>query len=226
MKAVLFDLDGTLVDSSEGITKCVQYALARFGIDEPDRERLTPFIGPPLSESFMKYYGFSREQALTAVSVYRERYQTIGIYECSLYPGVRECLRRLREQGLRIGMASSKPEASCRIILDHFGILELFDDVVGATMDGSIGTKEEVLREVMRRWPGLSADELCLVGDTSYDVEGAGLVGISCVAVSYGFGDVGQMRDLGAVAVCPDMRSLPSVIGELARTNVQSMECI
>lgn len=216
MRAVLFDMDGTLVDSSEGITKSVQYALKHCGIDEPDRRKLTPFIGPPLSESFRNYYGFSKEQALCAVTVYRERYNRVGIFECGLYPGTEACIRTLKSRGYRIGVASSKPEASCRRILEHFGILALFDDVTGATFDAKIETKEEVLREVLRRWPELSAEELCLVGDTIYDVEGARQVGMPCIAVSFGFGDVEEMRAANAAAVCPDMLSLPSVIEAVA----------
>lgn len=215
MRAILFDLDGTLVDSSEGITKSVRYALLHFGIEEPDTEKLKAFIGPPLSDSFMKYYGFSAGQAGRAVEVYRERYQETGIYECRLYPGVEECIRALKGQGIKVGMASSKPEISCRRILEHFGILEFFDDVAGATMDGRISAKSQVLREVLRRWPDMKKEELCLIGDTIFDVEGAKEVGVPCVAVSFGFGDVDEMRAAGAVAVCDDMRELPSVLAVL-----------
>lgn len=130
MNTILFDLDGTLIDSSEGIIKCVLYTLDFYGIKEPDTAKLYRFIGPPLSESFERYYGFSHEKAYEAVQKYRERYNTTGIFECKLYPGVEKCIRTLKEQGYRIGMASSKPEVSCKRILEHFGILPLFDDVV------------------------------------------------------------------------------------------------
>ena len=148
MKAILFDLDGTLIDSSEGITKSAQYALAHYGIEETDLKKLYFFIGPPLSVTFQTHYGFSEKKAYEAVQVYRERYNKIGIFECSLFPGVETCIRKLKESGYMIGMASSKPEESCKRILDHFGILDLFDDVVGATFDGRIDKKEEVLNEV------------------------------------------------------------------------------
>ena len=127
MKAILFDLDGTLIDSSEGITKSAQYALSHFGIDEPDRNSLFFFIGPPLINTFMEHYGFTKERALEAVEKYRERYNKIGIFECSLFPGVRECIEALKAAGYRIGLASSKPEKSCERILEHFGILDMFD---------------------------------------------------------------------------------------------------
>ena len=191
MKAILFDLDGTLIDSSEGITKSTQYALAHYGIEENDLSKFYKFIGPPLSASFQKYYGFSEEKAYEAVTVYRERYNRIGLFECSLYPGVRECIETLKAKGYLIGMASSKPEDSCRRILDHFGILELFDDVVGAK------------------------NEMCLIGDTMFDVEGANKVGIRSVAVTFGFGNVDEMVAAGAVAVCDDMAKLPEIIESL-----------
>ena len=215
MKAILFDLDGTLIDSSEGITKSTQYALAHYGIIENDLSKFYKFIGPPLVASFKKYYDFSEEQAVEAVAVYRERYNKIGLFECSLYPGVRECIEKLKAQGYLIGMASSKPEVSCRRILEHFGILELFDDVVGATFDGRIDTKEEVLNEVMRRWSDVPKDEMCLIGDTMFDVEGANQVGIRTVAVTFGFGNVQKMVEAGAVAVCDDMEKLPDIVAAL-----------
>ena len=215
MKAILFDLDGTLIDSSEGITKSTQYALAHYGIIENDLSKFYKFIGPPLVASFKKYYDFPEEQAVEAVAVYRERYNKIGLFECSLYPGVRECIEKLKAQGYLIGMASSKPEVSCRRILEHFGILELFDDVVGATFDGRIDTKEEVLNEVMHRWRDVPKDEMCLIGDTMFDVEGANQVGIRTVAVNFGFGNVQEMVEAGAVAVCDDMEELPEIVAGL-----------
>jgi phosphoglycolate phosphatase len=215
MKAVLFDLDGTLIDSSEGIIKSAQYALTHFGIEETDMQNLMSFIGPPLMYSFKNRYGFSEEKAREAVGVYRQRYNKIGIFECSLYPGVRECIEQLKKMGYLIGMASSKPEESCRRILEHFDLLDLFDDVVGATPDGRIDTKEEVLSEVMRRWHEIPRKEMCLIGDTIFDVEGANQKEIPCICVSYGFGDVEEMLAAGAIKICDSMSELPQTIGEL-----------
>lgn len=215
MKAVLFDLDGTLVDSREGITKSVQYALKKYGIEVENLESLYPFIGPPLIDSFQRYYGFSKEQAAEACAVYRERYAPIGILECSLFPGVEECIRRLKGEGYLIGLASSKPEVFCQKILEHFGLREFFDVVVGATLDRRIDTKEQVLNEVMRRWSSLPKSEMCLIGDTLFDVEGANLVQIPCVAVSFGFGNVDEMLAAGAVAVCDHLAQLPEILKEM-----------
>lgn len=217
MKAVLFDLDGTLIDSFEGIAKSAQYALRRFGINEENLENLRPFVGPPLVESFQKWYGLSKEQAIEATDIYRERYRPIGILECSLYPGVEECIRTLKAEGYQIGMASSKPEEFCRRILEHFGLLDLFDDVVGATFDRRIDTKEEVLNEVLRRWSDIPKDQMCLIGDTMFDLVGAKKIGIDCIAVSYGFGDAEEMLQNGAVAICDRMADLPELIQRLNR---------
>ena len=220
MKAILFDLDGTLIDSSEGITKSAQYALAHYGIEETDLKKLYFFIGPPLSVTFQTHYGFSEEQAYEAVQVYRERYNKTGIFECSLYPGVETCIRKLKESGYMIGMASSKPEESCKRILDHFGILDLFDDVVGATFDGRIDKKGEVLNEVMRRWSDIPKDEMCLIGDTMFDVNGAKELGIFCIAVSYGFGDVEEMKAAGVAGMCDSLEQLPELLRKLHTCDV------
>lgn len=215
IKAVLFDLDGTLIDSSEGIIKSALYALSHYGIEEPDTDKLYQFIGPPLSDSFQKLYGFSPEQAKEAVEVYRESYHKTGIFQCSLYPGVEDCIRLLRQQGYRIGLASSKPEESCKRILEHFDILSLFDQVVGATFDGTRDKKEDVLREVFRRWEDLSPEEMCLIGDTIFDVEGANLVGMPCIAVTYGFGNLQQMKAAGIAGCCETAIKLPEQICRL-----------
>jgi phosphoglycolate phosphatase len=212
MKAVLFDLDGTIINSFEGIAKSVQYALQKCGIVVEDLEQLRCFIGPPIMESFQKWYGFSYEQAAEATTYYRERYRPVGLLECELYPGVEACIRALKEDGLRVGLASSKPEEFCRQILDNFHLLDLFDEVVGSTMDGRIETKEQVLNEVLRRWQDIPREEMCLVGDTLFDLNGAKQIGIDCIAVRYGFGDAEEMKKNGAVAICDQLTDLPELL--------------
>jgi phosphoglycolate phosphatase len=210
----LFDLDGTITDSAEGITKSASYALEHFGIKE-NEENLLKFIGPPIVESLKTRYGFSEEKAKEGVAKYRERYNTIGLYECKLYPDVETTIRILKARGYRVGMASSKPEESCRRILDHFAILPLFDEVVGATFDGRINNKEQVLNEALRRWDDLKVDEMCLIGDTIYDVEGANEVGMPCVAVSFGFGDMDEMKAAGIIGSCDAMLEIPDLIDSI-----------
>lgn len=208
---ILFDLDGTISNSEEGITKCARYALRFYGIDETDRSRLRRFIGPPLATSFMEHYGMSREDARGAVEKYRERYHPVGIYECEIYEGVEDALRRLKALGCKIGLASSKPEVSCRRILEHFHLLEYFDEVVGATLDGKIDTKSEVLTEWMRR-SGAGPEDAVLVGDTRFDVLGAAEVGMPCIGVTYGFGTREELEECGAVAVLDSMKEVADYI--------------
>lgn len=212
IKAVLFDLDGTVVDSSEGITKSVQYALSKYNIDAPDLEDLKKFIGPPLSESFMRYYGIPEDETAQAISYYRERYSVKGLYECCLYPGIEKAIEDLKEDGYFIGMASGKPEGFCHEILKYHGVDKFFDEVVGTTINGPINTKEQVLSEFLRRHPELNAAECILVGDTKYDADGAKLVGMPCLGVSFGFGDRREMLDRGVISVVDTADEIKSMI--------------
>lgn len=210
-KMILFDMDGTLTNTEEGVTRCVQYALESFGIHEPDRTVLRRFIGPPLHDSFTKYYGMSEEDAWDALLKYRERYDPIGIFECEIYEGVEEALRRLKTAGYYIGLASSKPETACRRILEHFGLLSYFDEVVGATLDKSICSKVQVLREWLRR-SGAEPEQAILVGDTRFDALGAAEAGIACIGVTYGFGTREELEQAGAIAAFDSMKEVADYI--------------
>lgn len=214
MKAILFDLDGTIINSQEGITKCVQYALKAYGIDEPDLNQLLCFIGPPLELIFRRNYGMTREDAWQSVVKYRERFDSKGIFECFLYDGVKETIIRMKENGYVLALASSKPETACRRILEHFELLPYFDEVAGATLDGAISTKEEVLEELGRRMSdsGISKEEMCLIGDTKYDAAGAKAFGISCIGVSYGFGTREELKEAGADAVFDTIKEVENYI--------------
>ena len=148
---LLFDLDGTLTDPKEGITRCVQHALHHFGIEEPDLNKLTPFIGPPLIPSFREFYGLSMEEAEEAVRVYRERFSTVGLFENEVLEGIPEMLEALQDAGAYLAVASSKPEEYVLRILEHFDLRRFFDSVTGASMDETRAGKDEVIREAMRR---------------------------------------------------------------------------
>lgn len=150
-KYFLFDLDGTLTDPKEGITGSVQYALKAFGIEETDIEKLTPFIGPPLRESFMKFYGFSEEQAEAAVAKYREWFVPKGIFQNRIYPGVKEMLKELKGEGAVLAVASSKPQVFVEKILRHFEIYDDFAVIVGSELNGKRESKEEVVEETLAR---------------------------------------------------------------------------
>lgn len=208
MIRVLFDLDGTIIDSFEGITKCVQYALKSQGVEVESQEELRDYIGPPLKYSFQKHYDFDDETTDKLIRTYRERFDETGIFENELYPGVEEALRELKNRGYKIALASSKPENACRRILDQHGLLNYFDEVVGASTDGRISTKESVLLEVLHRMELSSPREAVLIGDTVFDVEGARQVGMDCIAVTYGFGSREDLRQAGAACICEDLEEV------------------
>ena len=193
-KAILFDLDGTLTESGEGITKCVQYALEKLGKPESDLKKLEVFIGPPLMEQFMKYTGLDEETARRAVEYYRERYSTTGIFENRPYPGVEEMLQELKRKKYLLAVASSKPEYFVKQILDYFHLTEYFDEIVGSELNGSRTNKIEVIEETLRRL-GLDKhrEQVIMVGDKEHDVLGARAAGLECVAVSYGYGTAEEL---------------------------------
>ena len=188
-KTVLFDLDGTLTDSAEGITKSVQYALEKLGKEVPELENLQCFVGPPLKEMFMEYAGLMDEEGTQAVAYYRERYIPTGMFENHLYPRIIKMLDLFEKEGITMAVASSKPEPLVKQILEHFGIDDYFKEIVGSEMNGSRVHKKDVIEEAVKRLKMENRkDEIVLVGDTKYDVEGAKEAGIQCIAVTYGYG--------------------------------------
>lgn len=200
-KYLLFDLDGTLTDPKVGICTCVQYALASFGIEEPDLDKLEPFIGPPLKDSFMNFYGFDEEQAEAAVEKYRERFSDVGLFENELYPGIPEMLRALNAKGFFLGVASSKPTVYVKRILEHFRIDRYFKVVVGSELDGRRVNKDEVVQEALGQLFGdktVERDRVYMIGDRSFDVEGARKMGIESVGVTYGYGSMEELKSAKA----------------------------
>mgnify|MGYP002507499841 FL=1 len=193
----MFDLDGTLTDPKEGITKSVRHALNHYGIQVDDLDTLTPFIGPPLTDSYKKYYGFSDEQAWEGVLVYREYFSERGWHENKEYPGIKEMLGALKTAGRVLLVATSKPEEFARKILEHFGMAGYFDFIGGADMDETRVRKADVIRYVLEQY-GLDTSRETLarcvmVGDREHDVLGARECGMDCVGVLYGYGDRQEM---------------------------------
>lgn len=213
---ILFDLDGTISNSKEGITNCVQYALSKFGIEELDLDALEHFIGPPLRDEFKRAYGFTADEAEKATAIYRERYEPVGIYEAYMYPGIAELLKFLKENGKIIGLATSKPQDMAEEVLKYFNILEYFDYVMGAERVGPRQSKTDVLLELFKEM-GVSEDKssIVLIGDTCFDVQGAVNVGIDCIGVGYGFGNGQDMLDAGAVLIAEDAKELINILGEV-----------
>ncbi len=218
-KYLLFDLDGTLTDSAEGITKSAQYALHKLGIEENDLNKLRPFIGPPLTESFMRFYELTKEEADQAVVFYRERFSRIGIFENAVLPGVPQMLDRMKALGKVMVIASSKPEVFVERIMERYDLQQYFAHTVGATLDGQIGTKEAVIREAFRRLELTEAQkkETLMIGDRLHDVEGARQCGIACLGAYVGFAEPGELEKAGADYVVHSIREMEEMLaGELS----------
>jgi phosphoglycolate phosphatase len=208
-KTILFDLDGTLTDSGEGIINCVMYALERFSLPIPPRESLRYFVGPPLHESFIKQ-GVPADRAEEAVAVYRERYVPTGMFENTPYPGVRELLEALTNAGHTLYVASSKPEWMCVEVLKHFDLANYFEQICGATMDTSRTNKEAVIEYLIHE--NGKTDNMIMVGDTKFDVLGAKAHGIPCIGVSWGYVSVSEMEEAGAAAIVHTMEQLQTTL--------------
>ncbi len=208
---ILFDLDGTLTDPGEGITSSVAYALGKFGIAVTDRRVLYPFIGPPLVDAFMEYYAFSREDALRAVEYYREHFGTVGIYQNELYDGIPSLLSDLKTQGKTLVLATSKPQVFAQTILDHFDLAQYFDHVVGATFDGTLSSKKDVIAKALADMGGEKADFL-MVGDRHHDTAGAKANGIDSVGVTYSYGSREEHEKAGATYIVGSIQDLSALL--------------
>lgn len=204
-KTILFDLDGTLTDSGEGIINCATLALEHFGIPVPSREKMRVFVGPPLHEIFMKF-GIPADKTDEAIKVYRSRYIPIGKYENTPYPGIRELLEQLKAQGHTLYVATSKPEGMSVDILDHFDLSKYFDRICGASMDTSRSTKEAVIAYLLEQ--NGNKDNMVMVGDTKFDVIGAKMHGIPTIGVAWGYGTVEDMVSAGATAIAHSTEEL------------------
>ena len=210
-KAIFFDLDGTLTDSGEGIINCATLALEHFGLPVPSREEMRVFVGPPLDQTFIKY-GVPAEKAQEAIEVFRSRYRTVGKFENFPYPGIREALQTLKEQGHRLFVATSKPEVLANEVLGHFALAEFFEQIAGATLDGSRSHKADVITYLL----SLTGDvgQTLMVGDTAFDVTGAAAHGIPTIGVSWGYGKVEDMEKAGAKAIAHSMEELVELINK------------
>lgn len=224
-KYALFDLDGTLTDPKEGITRSVQYALLHFGIKEENLDKLEGFIGPPLRDSFMLFYGLSPEQAEEAVAAYRERFGETGIFENIPYDNMAELLRSCKEAGMLLAVASSKPQIYVQRILEHFQLEQYFNAVVGSELDGTREKKEEVVEECLRQLEELVTgkgqtvlsqifhhDNCCMIGDRKYDIEGGNRYGLYTIAVSYGYADEGELEAAGADRIVDSVKELKDAL--------------
>lgn len=210
-KAILFDLDGTLTDSGEGIINCATLALRHFGLPVPDRETMRVFVGPPLRDTFYKF-GVPEDRLDEAVEVYRSRYIPIGKFENTPYPGIYDLLARLKAEGHKLYVATSKPEQMSMDILNKFELTPYFDLLAGATLDGSRDHKADVIAYLLQQTGG--GMKAVMVGDTVYDVVGAAAHGIPTIGVSWGYGSVDEMKAAGAKAIAYTMDQLHDLLND------------
>jgi phosphoglycolate phosphatase len=209
----MFDLDGTLTDPKVGITASVQHALRKFGIEVSDRDTLVPFIGPPLIESFERYYGFSHEQAIEAVAGYREYFSVTGLLENELYPGIPELLARLHERGIALAVATSKPTVFAEQIVEHFGIAPYFEVIVGSNLDHTRVAKAEVIEYLRAEHVPFQTEQIVMVGDREHDIFGAKAHGLSAIGVAYGYGTSAELEVAGAIGVAATVDELGDLLG-------------
>ena len=207
---LFFDFDGTLYDTVEGITRCVQYALRKRGMDAP-LDSLRCFAGPPLDDMFIEKFGFTREDAEQAVRDFRERYVPIGLYESRPFPGLKDLLRDLHAAGYRLAVTTSKPQVLAEELLRREDLHNLFDCICGAAEEGEGNAKWQVLRRAMERLHAPEGESV-LIGDTKYDVAGAKRCGIPCIGVGYGYAAEGELEQAGADAVAADLDALRGML--------------
>lgn len=195
---ILFDLDGTLTDPKEGITKSVAHALHSFGIEVEDLDSLCKFIGPPLKDSFMKYYDMSEENAENAVEKYREYFAPCGLFQNKVYEGVDKMLKNLQERGKTIILATSKPTVYARQILEHFQLDSYFTYIAGSELDGRRVKKGDVIAYALKNAGIEDKAAAVMVGDREHDIIGAKENGLDCIGVLYGYGCTEEFEKNGA----------------------------
>jgi phosphoglycolate phosphatase len=209
---LLFDMDGMLVDTREGILKCAAHALSAFGIEVEDLSSLTKFVGPPLSYSFTEFYGLSPEDAKKAVAIYRERYSKKGQYECYVFDGVPEMLQALLKKGYRLCIATSKLESYAKAMLDRLGIGCYFEQVIGATPDEAISTKDEVIEASLVRMGITDRQRALMIGDRKHDVLGAKKCGLDSFGVYMGCAEESEHEAAGATYIANSIQSLQDAL--------------
>lgn len=210
---VLFDLDGTLVDSGMGVTNSVAYSLKKFGIEPPSRQELFKFIGPPLYQSYNEFYGFSGEKAELAVKYYREYYSEKGILECTMYEGVIELLKSLKKKGYKLALATSKPEMYAVKVVESKGILEYLDYVAAASIDEKTrSTKEAVIDYALSLCEEKDRSKIIMVGDRHFDINGANSFGLDSIGVTFGYGSKEELSEAGATFIVDSMAQIDSIL--------------
>ncbi len=208
---ILFDLDGTLTDSSPGIINSIIYALEKYNISVDDMSVLKKFLGPPLHESFKEFYGFDDEKAMEAVKYYREYFSTKGLLENEVYDGIYELLKCLLDNGKRLILATSKPQQFTDRIMCHFDLAKYFEFVAGSNMDGTRSKKADVIEYALQKCKIKDKSRVVMVGDRKHDIIGANAVGIDSIGVEYGYGDYDELKSAGATCVVETVSDLKTM---------------
>lgn len=209
---IFFDLDGTMIDSGDGITLSVQYALKKMGIIEKELSALKVFVGPPLKHSFMYYYALSEEKADKAIQHYRDYYESRGILRCWPYKRVDKLLSYIERIEKKAVIATSKPELFARRITQHLHMSQMFEFIAGASLDGSIVKKADVIAYAMKELGITDPNRILMVGDRKYDVVGARENGIKTAGVLYGYGSYPELLDAGADYIAKNVSELAEII--------------
>lgn len=205
---ILFDLDGTLTDSSPGIINSIIYALDKYGINVEDTGILRKFLGPPLHESFKEHFGFDDEKAMEVVHYYREYFSTRGLLENEVYDGIPELLQSLDDNGKRLIVATSKPQEFTDRIMQHFDLEKYFEFVAGSNMDGTRSKKADVIEYALNKCKITDKTKVVMVGDRKHDIIGAKAVGIDSIGVEYGYGDYDELKSAGATHIAKTVNDL------------------
>lgn len=209
---ILFDLDGTLTDSGEGITKAVQYALRYFGIDVPNLKDLNKFIGPPLKDSFKRFYGFDEYKAQEGLMKFREYYEDKGLFENRVYDGIEDVLKTLKNNGKTLIVATSKPEVHAKIILEHFGLDKYFNFIGGADLEETRVKKADVIRYTLKEAGINDFSKVIMVGDREHDILGGKENNLKTIGVLYGFGDVVELTQARADFIAKEPKDILNIL--------------
>lgn len=210
IKCAFFDLDGTLTDPKLGLTNSIYYGLTKFGVKVDSKEELKKYIGPELVPAFMSDYGMSKEEAYETLGYFREYFSTKGIFENVKYPGIDDMLKKLKEKGILVGLATSKPEPYAIQILEHFDLIKYFDFVCGNNMEETRGKKKDIIEFLINeiKNPDITREDIVMVGDRQYDILGAKEVGTKSIGVLYGYGSLEELSNVNPDYIVSSVKEL------------------
>ncbi|HDR7645661.1 HAD family hydrolase [Bacillus mycoides] len=204
----LFDLDGTVTDPKKGIVNSVLYALEKVGIEELHVSELDSFIGPPIQQSFVERYNMNEGEVERAVFYFREYLKQRGLLENSVYEGIPNLLKQLKDTGNRLFIATSKPTIFARQVIEHFQLTNYFEDIIGSNLNGTRIKKEEIIAHILQQNEGLNKEEVVMIGDRKHDIIGANHNGIASIGVLYGYGSENELIEVSATHIAKDIEEL------------------